>query len=228
MGVVKATEPSPAQKPHRWFLLAVALAASVVLGILAPPFRVVLLKEIRATTPEPTVNTFNPHVFAETFWRNQLVPSITNAISARALDSALDASPQDAARRYAHRVGIGGMAYYYLSGEGLVASVDSYGVHLALAAGAKPVFILETGLIFGNALRDGTGLLDVNAFPSSDAFNTLAAELNRIAEERILLVLRGRLAVGERVHFAGVAEITGTDGDPRPLRIIPILVEVKQ
>ena len=31
--------------------------------------------------------------------------------------------------------------------------------------------LIETGHIFGNAVRDGTGLLDVNDYPNSQEFN---------------------------------------------------------
>lgn len=58
---------------------------------------------------------------------------------------------------------------------------------------------LETGPVFGNVLRDGTGLLDVNDFPNSQDFNALSSEINRRVEEQVLL--RSRLVAIGDVQF---------------------------
>ncbi len=84
---------------------------------------------------------------------------------------------------------------------------------------------LETGNIFGNAVRDGTGLLNVNDFPNSQDFNALSSEINRRIEQQVLPALRKAAAVGATVRFAGCAEIVDEDTDLHPLRIVPFIVE---
>jgi len=160
--------------------------------------------------------------FAEKFWREKLQPTRVRAVDAAVLVAAIRRSPATAAKALATTVGLGGTAYYYVRGEGRVVARDRDGVLLALDGDSAPVIAIQTGPIFGNAVRDGTGLLNMNDFPSLADFNALAAELNRLVESRVLPGLRAQAAVGARVAFAGCAEAT----DPMPGRPLVSLVPV--
>ena len=90
-----------------------------------------------------------------------------------------------------------------------------------------PEVVLPVGLLFGNAVRDGTGLLNVNDYPNSQDFNDISQALNRIIETRVLPSLRERAKVGATVRFVGCTEIADESGDLRPLRVVPIQVDVE-
>ena len=203
---------------------AVLVAIVVAPFIVFPPIR---LAPQKAPGSSVTSGTFSAHEFAAKFWAAKLVPGLGSAIDARSLYLALDSNPSDTAKRLAHAVGIGGTAYYFTAGEGVVTAVDGDSVTIALADGEKNTVVLDTGLVFGNAVRDGTGLLDVNTFANSEAFNAVASELNTIVETTVLPSVRQLGTVGAKISFTGIAEITGTDGDPRPLHLVPLKVEIK-
>jgi predicted lipoprotein len=162
---------------------------------------------------------------ADIFWNEQLP-------SARATDvavvlAALRKDPKAAIQTYAHRVGLGA-AYFFVSGEGRVVARERSAVRLAVGTGADaPMVELQTGPVFGNTVRDGTGLLDVNRFSSLQDFNALAAELNERIESRVLPTLRGRAQPGTRVSFTGCAEaVEPAPGQPL-LAIVPTRVEIR-
>jgi predicted lipoprotein len=115
-----------------------------------------------------------------------------------------------------------------VSGEGRVVARERDAVRLAVGAGADaPVVELQTGPVFGNTVRDGTGLLDVNRFSSLQDFNALAAELNERIESRVLPTLRDRAQPGTQVRFTGCAEaVEPTSGQPL-LTIVPTHVEIR-
>jgi predicted lipoprotein len=92
---------------------------------------------------------------------------------------------------------------------------------------ATPEVSLQTGLIFGNAVRDGTGLLNVDDYPNSQDFNAISEALNRLVEERVLPRLRERARVGATVRFAGCAEVNDESSDLKPLRVVPIRADVE-
>ena len=52
------------------------------------------------------------------------------------------------------------------------------------------IIAVRTGPVFGNTVREGTGLLDVNNFPGLQEFNALSAELNALIEKSVLPALR--------------------------------------
>jgi predicted lipoprotein len=180
---------------------------------------------LQAANASAKAGVFNAREFASKFWREKLMPGLGAAVDARTLDTAFTADPKDAAKKYARSVGIGGTSYYFVFGEGTVTAAGDDAVSLALADSTKATIVLDTGLIFGNALRDGTGLLDVNVFANSEEFNAIAAALNTIVETAVLPAVRKYGTVGAKLRFVGIAELSSTDNDPRPLHLIPIKVE---
>jgi predicted lipoprotein len=106
--------------------------------------------------------------------------------------------------------------------------ISDSGIALAVTQSTtQPEVLLETGLLFGNALRDGTGLLDVNDYPNSQDFNGISAALNHLAETRVLPRLRERARIGATVRFVCCAEVNDEATDLHPLRLVPIQAEVR-
>ena len=103
--------------------------------------------------------------------------------------------------------------------------MDKEGISVALEdvpLGAR--VRLSTGLLFGNTVRDATGLLDVSEFPNSQDFNTVSAELNHLVETEVLPALLSGAAIGQRIRFAGCIELEEGPA-PKVLPVIPIKVE---
>lgn len=169
---------------------------------------------------------FDPAAFVDRFWTERLIPGTGGAVDAAELIAAVQQDRHNARQTYGRRMGLGGVYYYFVAGSGRVVSVDRNSVGLALRDDQQHVqVLLEAGPIFGNAVRDGTGLLDVNDFANSQDFNALSAEINRRIEQHVLPNLRHMASVGAQIRFVGCAEIMDEDTDLNPLRIVPFLVE---
>ena len=93
---------------------------------------------------------------------------------------------------------------------------------------SEPDIVLQTGLLFGNTVRDATGLLDASNFPNSQQFNEISTELNRIVEARVLPDTE-RTGVGGTTD--SVRRLRGSADDDAPmsnrLTIIPLEVRVE-
>jgi predicted lipoprotein len=202
---------------------AVACALAVTLFFL-PLFHVVPLDNNQRRMGDAA---FDPVAFVERFWADRLIPGVARAVDAAELVAALKQDHDLARRTYARSVGLGSVYYYFVAGAGRVVSVERDSVGLSLRDDQPEAQLsLATGNIFGNAVRDGTGLLDVNEFANSQDFNALSAEINRRIEEQVLPALRKRAAVGAQVRFVGCAEIVDEAADLHPLRVVPIVAEV--
>jgi predicted lipoprotein len=170
---------------------------------------------------------FNAAEFAEAFWKEQLKPSLAQAPSASMVLAALGANPESAHAKFGRKVGVSRASLYVMRGSGTVVSVDRKGVGVSLGDGSKHAdVILQTGLLFGNTVRDATGLLDANKFSDSRQFNEVSTELNHIAEADIVSVLKRNATVGRHVTFAGCAEIPDQSEVTSPLSLIPLQVHV--
>jgi predicted lipoprotein len=200
---------------------AAVAAGAAVLVYFFPLFHVVPLRQ----AGQPAAGAaFDPVAFVDRFWTERLIPGAARAVDAAELAAAVQQDRQSARRTYGRSVGLGGVYYYFLAGTGRVVSVEKDSVRLSLRDGQPQMQVsLETGNVFGNAVRDGTGL-NVNDFPNSQDFNAVSSEINRRIERQVLPELRKRAAVGATVRFVGCAEITDEDTDLHPLRIVPFLV----
>jgi predicted lipoprotein len=197
------------------------VGASVLVYFL-PLFNVVPLRQ---AGPRAAAAAFDPAAVVDRFWTERLIPGAARAIDAADLVAAMHQDRESARRAYGRRVGLGGANYYYfVAGTGRVVSVGKDSVGLSLRDGQPDVQVaLETGNVFGNAVRDGTGLLNVNDFPNSQDFNALSSQINRRIEQQVLPELRKRAAVGARVRFVGCAEVMDEDTDLHPLRVVPFI-----
>ena len=201
----------------RWLIVCV-----VVAGVcwLFPLFHVVPLKTAEA---EKVAATFNATQFAENFWTNQLPAASDKAVKAEVLVPAIQADAAAAKKSYSHNVGLSEGYFYFISGRGRVLAVSDDEISLAVTEGSTNAeVVLQAGLVFGNALRDGTGLLNASQFPNSQDFNDISAALNHIVETRVLPKLHEQAKVGASISFIGCAAVDDEATDLKPLKVIPI------
>jgi predicted lipoprotein len=202
-----------------------ALAAFAILCWLFPLFNVVTLK---TATAEKAAATFNATQFAEMFWTNQLPTALEKTVTAEILLPAIQSDAAAAKKKFSHSLGLSEGYFYFLRGDGKIISVSDDEIILAVTKNSTNAEIaLQTGLLFGNALRDGTGLLNGNDFPNSQDFNDVSAALNHIVETRVLPKLREQAKVGAKISFVGCAEVDDESSDLKPLKVIPIQTELK-
>jgi predicted lipoprotein len=170
---------------------------------------------------------FNAADFAKMFWKNQLTPSLTQAPDAAAVLAALGANAASARTNFGRKVGVSRASLYVVRGSGSVVSVDKKGIGVALGDESKRAdVLLQTGLLFGNTVRDATGLLDASNFSDSRQFNEVSTELNRIAEAEVLSPLKHKATVGGHITFAGCMELPDESEISRPLNLIPLQARI--
>lgn len=204
------------------YIFTVCASLAVLLWFF-PAFHVVPLKQAMAAKEQ---GVFNAADFAAKFWNERLSPALSHAPDAATILAALDQNPKAAATNYGHTPGMSDTVYYFMRGTGTVVSVESHGVGVVVRDGTtKPDLLLKTGLLFGNTVRDATGLLSAGDFPNSQNFNDVSTELNRRVEARVQPALRTEARVGATVIFAGCLELAEEESDARPLKLVPLQIE---
>jgi len=203
----------------RWGI--VAICAAVIFYFL-PLFHVVSLKEVQQQIAS---EEFDAAGYVATFWHGPLLEKAQSTVDAADLLEAFAEDFDGTAERYGHRLGLSGHSSYLVSGQGEIVAVDSMAVSIALEEGGPAEIIIETGPVFGNAIRDGSGLLNVSNFANAQDFNALATEINLRVEQDVLPLLQANAAVGETVRFAGGVEVSDSAGAPATLVLVPVVVE---
>lgn len=201
------------------------LLVAVGLIWMFPLFHVVQLNELQAAKQQAS---FNAASFVESFWNDQLIPSLDKAADAGAVLAAFDENNQSARSQYGRKVGVGRTTLLLLRGTGRVVNVDKKGVGIALTSGAtEPDVVLHTGLLFDNTARDATGFLDASSFANSQQFNEISSELNKVIEARVILNLKKKATTGQEIEFVGCAEVKDTESNVRPLTVVPLEITIR-
>jgi predicted lipoprotein len=202
-----------------------ALLAVAVLTWFFPLFHVVSRESLRA---EKEQGRFRAADFVREFWAAQLTPALPEAADVLSVLAVYRENPDQARTQFGRSVGIGRSTLYFVRGSGKIASINDKQIVVALTDDASgPHVALQTGLLFGNTVRDATGLLNGDDFPNSQQFNEISTELNRTIETTVLPPLKKAAKVGAEVEFVGCAEVTNMARDFAPLKIVPLEVKVK-
>ena len=208
---------------------AVCIVASLILlGVVCKFFPIFHIVPLKRAETEKNAGTFDAAKFVEDFWSEKLPGSFDRAADAKELLTAVNDDPASAQKKYAHTLSLGGGYFYYLRGEGRILTTNKDSVSLAISANATNAeVVLQTGLIFGNAVRDGTGLLNASDYSNLQDFNNISAGLNKLIEADVLPKLRADVYVGATVKFVGCAEVDDETTDLHPLQVVPVQAEVE-
>ncbi len=202
-----------------WFIGLVIIGG---VCCLCPPFRIVPLGQ---AGQKQLHGAFDAPAFARALWNQKLMPATARAVPIAELLTSLTQDPTAARQRFGRALGLTSTICFFVRGSGRIVAVEKEGVGVALDdAPAGSGVRLSTGLLFGNTIRDATGLLNVNDFPNSQDFNAISAELNRLVENQVLPTLRSHAVEGKRIRFAGCVELEEGPA-PKILPIIPVKVE---
>jgi predicted lipoprotein len=208
-----------------------ALAVLIVIGALAglcrvfPPFHIRSLRAVREAQQHAQ---FNAADFVSRFWSEKLVPAAERAADMDKVVEAIAVGPRKVREEFGRTVGVSSAYFLFVRGTGRVVSVSDDGISLAVSRpGDQADISVPLGPVFGNAVRDGTGLLDSSSYPNAQEFNDISAALNSIVETNVLPQLQRMAAVGKRIRFAGCAEIGDEEQDLRPLKLVPVFVRAE-
>lgn len=196
----------------------------MILLAVYPPFRVVSRSTVAQSAVAATASAFDPATFVASFWSDRLLPAATRATSVGPLLADLRHNPAAALQTHGRRVGLGNAVYYLARGTGRVTAVEPSRLIVDIDGS---LIAVRTGPVFGNVVRDGCGLLEVNQVPGLAEFDALSAELNRLVEQKVQPPLKVGV-VGATLSFAGCAEAPESlpaAGAPL-LMFIPIQAEV--
>ena len=199
-------------KKSKKYIIGVVIA----LLVLYFSFDIENLEEHRAKSGK---TKFNAEVFANKIWDENLMK--IEAPDASVLIKQLNENKQKAFDKYGRKLGIAQTHYFLLQGTGIVQSVEKEYISVLLNNNNDSIKIISD-FIFGNAVRDGSGLVDINNFTNMTDFNNVSIELNKKVRKEVVLQLKKSASAGMKIDFAGVAELRKDKDIPISLSIIPI------
>lgn len=158
--------------------------------------------------------------FIESLWSERIPQAAADAATVTDVLALAATDPAGAQKKFGRQIGLGGPAFFFLRGSGRIEAVSEEECRLTIDGIADAV-VLEIGILVSNAVRDATGLVNVDDFSNSQDFNQLSSELNARCELQVIEPMREKLIVGATVEFVGCGEVRDHD-DFHPLKLIPV------
>jgi predicted lipoprotein len=178
------------------------------------------LDEVKAVSPS---NSFNPKTFASDFYKNKLLSRADSAVDLDVLISILKSQPDEAFKKHSNALAIGNIRYFLVSGEGIIHSISDDAVALELKGDSGGTNVnIATEFVYGNAIRDASGLMNLNDFTNTAEFNSISESINEIIRKEVLPSFIRDAKAGSKVKFTGAIEMNQKYVDVNVIEVVPI------
>lgn len=200
-----------------------------VIVILVIGYNSVYFKKLDEVKASLTAKEFNAAKYAQTFWNNKLRPNLNKAIDITQLTAQLSGNAAKTFETYSHALGIGNLRYFLVRGKGEIVAVNEDDVTVSLKSdSSQQTVTIATEYIFGNAVRDATGLIDVNEFSNTMDFNNVSAELNKIIRDKVLPSFKSAVKNGDAIEFTGAIELNKEHLNLQKIEVVPVEIKIVQ
>jgi predicted lipoprotein len=170
---------------------------------------------------------FDPAAFGKKLWEEQLPAKMDSAVSLTFLIDATGKNKEAAFEQYTNSLAIGNYRYALVKAEALVEEVKEDEVLATVSQGDTVLHIkLATEFIYGNAVRDASGLVEVKDFPNTTDLNGISEELNRIVRTKIIPAVKRKLKKGDRLNIVAAIELNKEHIHWHGIELYPVRIEI--
>jgi hypothetical protein len=172
-------------------------------------------------------SSFDPQTYAQTYWSSTVQSGLALAVELDFLDSILHKDGDEAFDRLGKALSIGNIRYFLVSGNALVKGITEDYIDLLIINGKNERKVkLEVEFIYGNAVRDVFGSIDLNEFESTADLNKVSEYINEIIKAEVVSPFLQEVQNGDTIHFVGVIELNRNHLDFNDLEVIPLRLSV--
>jgi len=170
---------------------------------------------------------FNATEYVRNFWQ-KLLNKRDGAPEAAEIYTLLNRDIPAAIKNYSTKSNdVSSTHFFLLRGQGKAVSITEDGVRLSLdKTKEESQIFIATDLIFGNAVRNASGLVNSDQFDSMD-YNHVSEAINAKVMNEVIPTFRDQVQEQSTVLFFGAGQVFESDPQIRPWKIIPIYLEVK-
>lgn len=204
----------------RWLKYLIGILVLLVVGFNSIYFR--KLDEMKSASSK-----FDAKAYARKYFNDRLLPSINSGVDINQLLVLLQNNKEQTFEKYAHALGIGNIRYFLVTGQGRVKSVNENDVTVVTTADSgQNTLRIATEFVFGNAIRDASGKIDINEFANTMDFNTVSSEINKIVRTEVLPPFKAMVKTGDSIQFAGATELNKAHLNVEDIEVVPIQLKI--
>jgi predicted lipoprotein len=186
-------------------------------------FYIKKLSEVRKEAGEK----FDAAAYTKKLWEERFPAKSDSAVSLTDLIMAIEANPVDAFSKYSNAMAIGNYRYSLVKVVGTVAIVNEDDIMLQISHADSLMRIkLATEFIYGNAIRDASGLLNIKDFDNTTDLNNISEELNKTVRTAVLPSFKKQVKAGDKIEATGAVEINKEHIRLNELELLPVRIKI--
>lgn len=166
---------------------------------------------------------FDAKAFVEGIWSNELMKVYNDAPDITLILENLNRDVAGTFDQYGAALGIGNIGYFRVKGEGKVSAINENNVLVQLGS---TIIEIETEFVYGNALRDASGLVRVNDYDNTSDFNNISESINEKIREEVIPEFRSKVKTGDRLQFQGAIELNQAHLNLKQIEVIPFTLQI--
>lgn len=197
----------------------------LVLAVILIGYNSLYIKKL-STLKDDTESTFDAAGFAEKLWKKELPAKIDSAIDIQEFKKLTETNPDQAFAKYTHALAIGNDRAALVKGVAKVTAIREDNVAITVGGPTPFDAIIATEFIYGNTLRDASGLVSLKAFSNTADLNNLSKELNNIVRNKVVPAFKPKLKTGMQLSFVGAIELNKAHIHFDGLEIVPITIKI--
>lgn len=169
---------------------------------------------------------FNVSAYVDEIWKGKLDEKLKQAIDLIVLISEIKTYGDSAIIKYSQSLSIGNYRYALVKTDVMVLELREDDLKVQTQhADSLLTFKLATEFIYGNAIRDATGMVQVKDFPNTSDLNAISESMNERVKKEYILPFRNKVKIGDRIEVVGAIALNKEHVNWQGLEIIPIRIK---
>ena len=177
------------------------------------------LSVVKAATKE----NFDFKAYADSIYYKGILKS--KKITLGDLTSLMQSNPETTFEKYGNRLGIGNSAYFMIQSTGKIIDIKD-GLY-TIADEKNGIVYIDTKYIFGNAIRDASGLVKLTDFKTNAQFNKVSESLNDIIRNDVIPKEISKVKVGDSISFSGAIKLSKKQNLQEKISVIPSQIKLQ-
>jgi len=170
---------------------------------------------------------FDAAKYAHNFYKDKLLPNLNKAVEIDTLIQLLTTAPGQAFKDYSHAINIGNTRYFLVKGAGNITTVGEDATTVTIKNNdTKKEIKIATEFIYGNAIRDASGLMNLSDFSSIMDFNNVSEDVNKIVRKEVVPAFKAKAKAGDIVQFSGAIELNQAHLNLDSIKVMPITLAI--
>jgi predicted lipoprotein len=178
---------------------------------------------------EKTASAFDAVTFTKKLWEEKLPAKSDSAISLPELILAIENNKEKAFSEQMHSLAIGNYRYALVKVTGDVMAINENDITVAMKQKDSLLSLnLATEFIYGNAIRDASGLVAVEDFPNTMELNSISEALNKTVREFVLPQFKASVKKGDKLNIIAAVELNKEHIKWQGLELIPVKIQITE